>query len=71
VVDALFKQDLLLKVAAIIGAHGAEIAFPIRTLHIEPVAGKVQAANQGQPFSGRRRVFAARSKRLARLSFNC
>ena len=29
------KQDVLLKVAAIISAHGAEIAFPTRTLHIE------------------------------------
>lgn len=29
------KQDILLKVAAIIAAHGAEIAFPTRTLHIE------------------------------------
>lgn len=29
------KQDVLLKVAGIIQAHGAEIAFPTRTLHIE------------------------------------
>lgn len=29
------KQDVLLKVAAIIESHGAEIAFPTRTLHIE------------------------------------
>jgi MscS family membrane protein len=29
------KQDVLLKVAAIIERHGAEIAFPTRTLHIE------------------------------------
>ena len=29
------KQDVLLKIAAIIEAHGAEIAFPTRTLHIE------------------------------------
>ena len=29
------KQDVLLKVADIIQAHGAEIAFPTRTLHIE------------------------------------
>ena len=34
------KQDILLKVAAIIEAHGAEIAFPTRTLHIEPTAGE-------------------------------
>jgi len=29
------KQDVLLKVAGIIARHGAEIAFPTRTLHIE------------------------------------
>ncbi|HEY9099490.1 MAG TPA: mechanosensitive ion channel family protein [Thiobacillus sp.] len=34
------KQDVLLKVAAIIQSHGAEIAFPTRTLHIDPVAGE-------------------------------
>ena len=28
------KQDVLLKIAAIINAHGAEIAFPTRTLHV-------------------------------------
>jgi MscS family membrane protein len=33
------KQDVLLKVAAIIHAHGAEIAFPTRTLHIESGPG--------------------------------
>ena len=33
------KQDVLLKVAAIIQAHGAEIAFPTRTLHIESGPG--------------------------------
>jgi MscS family membrane protein len=32
------KQDVLLKIAAIIESHGAEIAFPTRTLHIEPPA---------------------------------
>lgn len=32
------KQDVLLKVAAIIDRHGAQIAFPTRTLHIEPAA---------------------------------
>lgn len=32
------KQDILLKVAAIIEGHGAEIAFPTRTLHIESAA---------------------------------
>lgn len=29
------KQDVLLKIAAIIEAHGAEIAFPSRTLYLE------------------------------------
>lgn len=38
------KQDVLLKVAAIIQAHGAEIAFPTRTLHIESDAGEAQPA---------------------------
>lgn len=36
------KQDVLLKVADIIARHGAEIAFPTRTLHIE---GDVEAEN--------------------------
>lgn len=30
------KQDVLLKVAGVIDRHGAQIAFPTRTLHIEP-----------------------------------
>lgn len=34
------KQDILLKIAAIIQAQGAEIAFPTRTLHIEPAAAE-------------------------------
>jgi MscS family membrane protein len=38
------KQDVLLKIAAIIRAHGAEIAFPTRTLHLEPATGEVQTA---------------------------
>jgi MscS family membrane protein len=29
------KQDILLRVAEIIGRHGAEIAFPTRTLHLQ------------------------------------
>jgi MscS family membrane protein len=28
------KQDVLLKVAAIVESHGAEFAFPTSTLHI-------------------------------------
>ncbi|HRH82388.1 MAG TPA: mechanosensitive ion channel family protein [Thiobacillaceae bacterium] len=34
------KQDVLLKVAGIIARHGAEIAFPTRTLHIETEAAE-------------------------------
>ncbi|MHB1084893.1 MAG: mechanosensitive ion channel family protein [Thiobacillus sp.] len=40
------KQDVLLKVATIIEAHGAEIAFPTRTLHIDSAAGEAQAVDQ-------------------------
>jgi len=32
------KQDVLLKVAGIIDRHGAQIAFPTRTVHIDTVA---------------------------------
>ena len=40
------KQDVLLKVAAIIAGHGAEIAFPTRTLHmVEPMAESPQLAS--------------------------
>ncbi|MDP2265349.1 MAG: mechanosensitive ion channel [Thiobacillus sp.] len=34
------KQDVLLKIALIIQAQGAEIAFPTRTLHIEAAAAE-------------------------------
>jgi MscS family membrane protein len=40
------KQDVLLKVAAIIQAHGAEIAFPTHTLHIESGAGREAVTQQ-------------------------
>lgn len=30
------KQDLLLRIGEIIAGHGAEIAFPTRTLHLQP-----------------------------------
>jgi MscS family membrane protein len=30
------KQDVLLQILAIIHAHGADVAFPTRTLHVEP-----------------------------------
>ena len=36
------KQDVLLKVAEIIEQHGAEIAFPTRTLHIEKAASPLE-----------------------------
>jgi MscS family membrane protein len=39
------KQDVLLKIAAIIRTHGAEIAFPTRTLHLEPDTGEAQTAS--------------------------
>ncbi|MEW5903813.1 MAG: mechanosensitive ion channel family protein [Pseudomonadota bacterium] len=32
------KQDILLQVAAIIARHGADIAYPTRTLHMQPAA---------------------------------
>lgn len=32
------KQDVLLKIAAIIRDHGAEIAFPTQTLHVDSIA---------------------------------
>lgn len=34
------KEDVLLKVAEVIEAHGADIAFPSRTLYIEPDAAE-------------------------------
>jgi MscS family membrane protein len=40
------KQDILLKVASIIKAHGAELAFPTRTLHIESTP-EAAAASRG------------------------
>ena len=37
------KQDVLLKIAAIIAQHGAEVAFPTRTLHmVDSAAGAEQ-----------------------------
>ncbi len=43
------KQDVLLKVAEIIARHGAEIAFPTRTLHLDT---KAMAASESE-VSGR------------------
>jgi len=36
------KEDILLKVSEIIEGHGAEIAFPTRTLHIESVSTEAE-----------------------------
>jgi len=38
------KQDVLLKIAAIIQSHGAEIAFPTQTVHIEASGGEAPPA---------------------------
>ena len=35
----VIKQDVLLSIANIIEAHGAEIAFPTQTLHVHPETG--------------------------------
>jgi len=43
------KQDVLLKVAAIIRAHGAEIAFPTHTLHFESGPDAAQTADSAPP----------------------
>ncbi len=43
------KQDVLLKVADIIEAHRAEIAFPTRTLHVQAADGTELAGNLPDP----------------------
>jgi MscS family membrane protein len=47
------KQDVLLKISDIIEQHGAEVAFPTRTLHLPDgvrlVAGTGQTADVGDP----------------------
>lgn len=48
------KQDVLLKVAEIIARHGAEIAFPTRTLHIESKPAEEDAATSAAAAAGRR-----------------
>ena len=53
--EVITKQDVLLKVAAIIESHGAQIAFPTRTLHlpdgvrIESPTQLVDAAQPARP----------------------
>lgn len=44
------KQDVLLKIGAIIGEHGAEIAFPTQTLHVATVPDELHApADEDEP----------------------
>lgn len=47
------KQDVLLRIGEIIGQHGAEIAFPTQTLHLQqpPISDDSQAAPNGGPGS--------------------
>ncbi|MFW6094237.1 MAG: mechanosensitive ion channel family protein [Pseudomonadota bacterium] len=40
------KEDVLLKVAGIIAANGAEIAYPTRTLHLTPPAPEPEVAGE-------------------------
>ena len=41
------KQDVLLQILEIIHAHGADVAFPTRTLHLEQVQPEALAAATG------------------------
>ncbi len=43
------KQDILLQILQIIHAHGADVAFPTRTLHLEQVQPEALAAEAGKP----------------------
>jgi len=43
------KQDVMLKIAAIVAARGAEIAFPTRTLHLAPGGAAFSAAPSPAP----------------------
>ncbi len=40
------KQDVLLKIGEIIAGHGAEIAFPTRTLHLQHPARSLEASDE-------------------------
>ena len=44
------KQDVLLKICDIIAGHGAEVAFPTRTVKIDPMAAA--AGNPVDPQAG-------------------
>ena len=39
----IVKEDVLLKIAAIVASHGAEMAFPTQTLHLAPPAAEPDA----------------------------
>ncbi|RMF81185.1 MAG: mechanosensitive ion channel family protein [Nitrospirae bacterium] len=41
------KEEILLKIAAIVADHGAEIAFPTRTVHLEPPLPPAEPAAEG------------------------
>nr|HQT27641.1 mechanosensitive ion channel [Burkholderiales bacterium] len=41
------KQDVLLRMAEIIDRHGAEIAFPTNTVHLESTGAQPYAAAPG------------------------
>lgn len=43
------KQEILFRIADIIAEHGGEIAFPTRTLYMEPLQQEQQAQQAGQP----------------------
>jgi len=45
------KEDVLLKILAIIEGHGAEVAFPTRTLHVEGLPEGVSDLKGVQPES--------------------
>lgn len=47
----VIKQDVLLRIAAIIEGHGAEIAFPTRTVHVHGDGAAALAAEPEAPVS--------------------
>jgi MscS family membrane protein len=61
------KQDVLLRISQVIESHGAEVAFPTRTLHLagnaHPESGMVPAAEAGEPeTSTNKQASAAQSR---------
>ncbi len=53
------KEDVLLKISDIIENHGAEVAFPTRTLHLPngvqvgQVAAEIRAFRPPEPYKGK------------------